>query len=85
MNTVYPLKAATYSCFHGNTTAILAVQDMGWLEFTLVLKSGKTVDRSHSDEDMCYSRMPSQSGLLRLSAAVWHLVLRHWASQSLWR
>lgn len=50
MNTAYPLKAATFSCFHGHTIAILDTEDTGWLEFTLVLKLGKTIDTSHSDE-----------------------------------
>lgn len=85
MNATYSLKAATSSCFHGLTKVILHVQDMGWLEVTLVLELGKRVDRPQSDEGMCYSRMASQDDIRRLSATVRHLVLRCWASQSLQR
>lgn len=85
MNTAYPLKAATFSYVHGHTTAILDIQDMGWLEYTLVLKLGKTTDRSRSDEGMFYAGTASQVGLLRQSATIWGLVLRYWASQSVQR
>lgn len=58
---------------------------MEWLEITLVLEVRKKVDQSHNNTGICYPRMASQGSILRLSATVWHMVLRHWASQSLQR